>query len=309
MERESSLIEQECKQLFNGFIDRQAAVLEHTAVALRGVSVAPNFVKLPYFMAAMDSARRGRAGAGGDADTPSLAALIDIACAKLMGAFLAVIQGVPTAGGVTAALMARAVNLSHVVAAVRSTHAAQLQCAAYRSLAANVERSAAAYRSTLTRLSAHLVKKQFGRLVDYFAGVKEQAMTVAADEVKFTARFARQEALRVVREYGPSAVERALERTLKSLAKKLSAPNRHPGAAVSTFWREFSALLTQKYAAVEALMRECYGAPLPVPLATLETLIAAVWEAYVQQHTGGAPDSDDSDFEIYDSEADSSPHP
>ena len=310
VEREGSLIEQECKQLFNGFIDKQAEVLEHTTIALRRVSVAPNFVKLPYFMAAMDSARRSRFGAGGsEADTPSLASLIDIACAKLMGAFLAVIQGVPTAGGVTAALMARAVNLSHVVTAVRGAHAAQLQCAAYRSLAANVERSAAAYRSTLTRLSAHLVKKQFGRLVDYFTGVKEKALTVAADEVKFTARFARQEALRVVREYGPSAVERALERTLKSLAKKLSAPNRRPSAAVSIFWREFSALLTQKYASIEALMRECYGAPLPVPLATLETLVAAVWEAYVQQHSGGAPGStdsdDDSDIEIYDSEMDS----
>ena len=320
VEREGSLIEQECKQLFNGFIDRQAAVLERTTVALRSVSVAPNFVKLPYFMAAMDAARRGRfgaaapgsAGTGSEAETetPSLSSLIDIACAKLMGAFLSVVQGVPTAGGVTAALMARAVNLSHVVAAVRGAQPPLLACAAYRSLAANVERSAAAHRSTLTRLSAHLVKKQFGRLVDYFAGVKEQALTVAADEVKFTARFARQEALRVVREYGPSAVERALERTLKSLAKKLSAPNRHPGAAVSVFWREFSALLTQKYAAIEALMHECYGAPLPVPLATLETLLAAVWEAYVQQHastTGGTASDSDSDIDVFDSEMDSSP--
>ena len=41
----------------------------------------------------------------------------------------------------------------------------------------------------------------------------------------------------------------------------------------------------------------------------VETLVAAVWEAYVQQHSGGAPGStdsdDDSDIEIYDSEMDS----
>ena len=126
-------------------------------------------------------------------------------------------------------------------------------------------------------------------------------MTVAAEEVKFTAKFSKQEALRVVREYGPATIEKSLSRILRSLSKKLSSANRHPDAIVSVFWREFSALFQQKYSSVENLMKDCYGATLPVPLSTLETLIASVWEVYVQQHRtggGGADDDSGSDVEI-----------
>ena len=165
-------------------------------------------------------------------------------------------------------------------------------CDTYPSLARNVEQAEAARTDTLARLGEHLLQKHFGRLVQFFGKVKERALTVAADEVKFAAKYSKQEALRVARDFGPAAVERALARTLKSLAKRLSSANRQPDAVVSVLWREYAALLTRKYAAIEALMGECYAAALPVTTAALETLLAAVWEAYVQQHASPAAPHD-----------------
>jgi len=146
-----------------------------------------------------------------------------------------------------------------------------------------------------------LVAKHFEKMVTFFSRVKELTMTTAAEEVKFTAKFSKQEALRVVREYGPATMEKSLTRIMHSFCKKLSSSNRHPDGIMTVFWRDFSALFTQKYTSVENLMKDCYGAPLPVPLSMLETLLASVWEVYVQQHSGGsgAADEDDlSDVEI-----------